>query len=178
MCPQTPSLSPEYSHKAGLQAVITRMPLQTRPVTQRRPRGARYNGPDHTWASEQDEAALRGDVTAGLRLVLNRAKDVPARFASVRPATAAKATSEGWRLCLRPNSDFCTEYLLVKDFISCTCCACPAAPLGDFCVECLLVKDFVSCTCCACPAAPLGDFSVECLLVKDFVSCVLVRLHP
>jgi hypothetical protein len=90
MCPQTPSLSPEYSHKAGLQAVITRMPLQTRPVTQRRPRRARYNGPDRTWASEQDEAALRGDVTAGLRLVLNEAKGVPARFVSVRPATAAK----------------------------------------------------------------------------------------
>ena len=104
MCPQTPSLSPEYSHKAGLQAVITRMPLQTRPVTQRRPRGARYNGPDHTWASEQDEAVLRGDVTAGLRLVLNEAKGVPARFVSVRPATAAKASSEGWRLCLRPNT--------------------------------------------------------------------------
>jgi hypothetical protein len=90
MCPQTPSLSPEYSHKAGLQAVITRMPLQTRPVTQRRPRGARYNGPDHTWASEQDEAVLRGDVTAGLRPVLNEAKGVPARFVFVRPATAAK----------------------------------------------------------------------------------------
>jgi hypothetical protein len=36
--------------------------------------------------------------------VLNRAKGVPARFVSVRPATAAKATSEGWRLCLRPNN--------------------------------------------------------------------------
>jgi hypothetical protein len=104
MCPQTPSLSPEYSHKAGLQAVITRTPLQTRPVTQRRPRGARYNGPDHTWALEQDEAVLRGDVTVGLRLVLNRAKGVPARFVSVRPAIEAKATSEGWRLCLRPNN--------------------------------------------------------------------------
>jgi hypothetical protein len=106
MCPQTPSLSPEYSHKAGLQAVITRMPLQTRPVTQRRPREARYNGPDHTWASEQDEAALQGDVTAGLRPVLNRAKGVLARFVSVRPATATKATSEGWRLCLRPNNKY------------------------------------------------------------------------
>jgi hypothetical protein len=82
MCPQTPSLSPEYSHKAGLQAVITRMPLQTRPVTQRRP--------DHTWASEQDEAVLRGDVTAGLRLVLNEAKGVPARFVFVKQATAAR----------------------------------------------------------------------------------------
>jgi hypothetical protein len=39
---------------------------------------------------KQDEAALRGDVTAGLRLVLNEAKGVPARFVSVRPATAAK----------------------------------------------------------------------------------------
>jgi hypothetical protein len=35
--------------------------------------------------------------------VPNRAKGVPARFVSVRPATAAKASSEGWRLCLRPN---------------------------------------------------------------------------
>ena len=106
MCPQTPSLSPEYSHKAGLQAVITSMPLQIRPVTQRRPRRARYNGPDHTWASELNEAVLRDGVAAGLRPVPNRAKGVPARFVSVRPATAAKASSEGWRLCLRPNTHF------------------------------------------------------------------------
>jgi hypothetical protein len=33
MCPQTPRLSPEYSHKAGLQTVITEAPLQVRPVT-------------------------------------------------------------------------------------------------------------------------------------------------
>jgi hypothetical protein len=33
MCPQTPRLSPEYSHKAGLQTVITGMPLQIRPIT-------------------------------------------------------------------------------------------------------------------------------------------------
>jgi hypothetical protein len=104
MCPQTPSLSPEYSHKTGLQAIITSMPLQIRPVTQRRPRRARYNGPDHTWASELNEAALRDGVAAGLRLVPNGAKGVPTRFVSVRPATAAKASSEGWRLCLRPNT--------------------------------------------------------------------------
>ena len=66
------------------------MPLQVRPVIQRRPRGARYNGPDHTWALEQDEAVLRGDVTAGLRLVLNEVKGVPARFVFVKPATAAR----------------------------------------------------------------------------------------
>jgi hypothetical protein len=32
MCPQLPRLSPEYSHKAGLQTVITGMTLQMRPV--------------------------------------------------------------------------------------------------------------------------------------------------
>jgi hypothetical protein len=32
MCPQLPGLSPEYSHKAGLQTIITGMPLQIRPV--------------------------------------------------------------------------------------------------------------------------------------------------
>jgi hypothetical protein len=67
MCPQTPGLSPEYSHKAGLQAVITSMPLQVRPVIQRRPRGARYDGPDHTWALGLNEAAPWEDVAAGLR---------------------------------------------------------------------------------------------------------------
>jgi hypothetical protein len=67
MCPQTPSLSPEYSYKAGLQAVITSMPLQVRPVIQWRPRGARYNGPDHTWALGLNEAAPREDFAAGLR---------------------------------------------------------------------------------------------------------------
>jgi hypothetical protein len=33
MCPQTPRLSPEYSHKAGLQTVIIGRPLQIRLVT-------------------------------------------------------------------------------------------------------------------------------------------------
>jgi hypothetical protein len=32
------------------------------------------------------------------------AKGVPARFVPVGPAAAAKASSEGWRLCLRPNN--------------------------------------------------------------------------
>jgi hypothetical protein len=68
------------------------MPLQIRPVTQTRPRRARYNGPDLVWASELNEAVPRGGVAAGLRLVPNRAKGlrivsgadeakcVPARF--------------------------------------------------------------------------------------------------
>jgi hypothetical protein len=32
MCPQAPRLSPEYSHKEGLQTIITGRPLQIRPV--------------------------------------------------------------------------------------------------------------------------------------------------
>jgi hypothetical protein len=36
--------------------------------------------------------------------VPNEAKGVPACFVSVRPATVAEASSEGWRLCLRPNN--------------------------------------------------------------------------
>src|SRR5688500_15915680 len=67
MCPQTPILSPEYSHKAGLQAVITSIPLQVRPVIQRQPRGARHNGPDYTWALGLNEDAPWEDVAASLR---------------------------------------------------------------------------------------------------------------
>jgi hypothetical protein len=112
MCPRTPSLSPEYSHKAGLQAVLTRMPLQTRPVTQRRSRGARYNGPDHTWASEQDKAVPAGDVTAGLRLVLNKAKGVPARFVFVKPATAAKGDERRVASLPSPQQDGTAPFYL------------------------------------------------------------------
>jgi hypothetical protein len=39
-----------------------------------------------------------------------RAKGVPACFISVGPATVAKASSEGWRLCLRPNMGFLVSY--------------------------------------------------------------------
>jgi hypothetical protein len=41
MCPQAPRLSPEYSHKAGLQTVITGRPLQIRPVIR-----SGHTGPD------------------------------------------------------------------------------------------------------------------------------------
>jgi hypothetical protein len=39
MCPQAPRLSPEYSHKAGLQTVITEKPLQIEPITHLAARG-------------------------------------------------------------------------------------------------------------------------------------------
>jgi hypothetical protein len=52
-----------------------------------------------------DEAARWGDLVAGLRLMSYGAKGVPARcLVSVRPTTATEASSEGWRLRLRPNT--------------------------------------------------------------------------
>jgi hypothetical protein len=52
-----------------------------------------------------DEAARWDDLVAGLRLMSYGAKGVPARcLVSVGPTTAAKASSEGWRLHLRPNN--------------------------------------------------------------------------
>jgi hypothetical protein len=92
------------------------MPLQVRPVIQRRPRGARYNGPDHTWALGLSEAARGKTSPQAFVKVPNQAKGVPDRFVSVRPAAAAKASSEGWRLCLRPNKDE-ANYSMAKDTI-------------------------------------------------------------
>jgi hypothetical protein len=39
LCPQAPGLSPEYSHKGGLQTVITEKLLQIGPVTRFSVRG-------------------------------------------------------------------------------------------------------------------------------------------
>jgi hypothetical protein len=56
LCPRVPGLSPEYSHKGGLQTVITEKLLQIRPVTRLSTRG-RYSGPNSMWASGRDEDA-------------------------------------------------------------------------------------------------------------------------
>jgi hypothetical protein len=51
-----------------------------------------------------DEVARWDDLVAGLRLMSYGVKGVPARcLVSVGPTTAAKASSEGWHLRLRPN---------------------------------------------------------------------------
>jgi hypothetical protein len=83
-----------------------------------RPRRARYNGPDHTWASVLDETARWDDLVAGLRLTSYGAKGVPTRFVPVGPTTAAKPSSEGWRLCLRPNNQhyIATQFWANSDF--------------------------------------------------------------
>jgi hypothetical protein len=68
MCPKAPRSSPEYSHKAGLQTVITEKPSQTEPIMRSSRGGARYNGPNSTWAFALDEAARRSDLVVGLHL--------------------------------------------------------------------------------------------------------------
>jgi hypothetical protein len=59
MCPQTPRLSPEYSHKAGLQTVITGMPLYIRPVMRSGHAGpvtmGRITRGPPCWTRSQDE---------------------------------------------------------------------------------------------------------------------------
>jgi hypothetical protein len=62
MCPQTPRLSPEYSHKAGLQTIITGRPLQIRPVTRDGHAGpvtmGRITRGPPCWTGSQDETTL------------------------------------------------------------------------------------------------------------------------
>jgi hypothetical protein len=61
-----------------------------------RPRRARYNGPDHTWASVLDEVARWDDLIAGLRLMSYGAKGAFARcLVFVGSTTTAKASSGG-----------------------------------------------------------------------------------
>jgi hypothetical protein len=59
MCPQTPRLSPEYSHKVGLHTVITGRPLQIRPVTRNGHAGpvtmGRITRGPPFWTRSQDE---------------------------------------------------------------------------------------------------------------------------
>jgi hypothetical protein len=135
MCPQTPRLSPEYSHKVGLQTVITGTPLQIRPVTRSGHAGPvamgrishgppRWTRPPGGMTSPRVFVRCRMGRRVSLPVLSPlgrrerrrpRAKGVPARFlVSVGPAFTAKAPSEGWRLCLRPNTCLSqNEHLLI-----------------------------------------------------------------
>jgi hypothetical protein len=59
MCPQAPRLSPEYSHKAGLQTVIAGRPLQIRPAMRSGHAGpvtmGRITRGPPCWTRSQDE---------------------------------------------------------------------------------------------------------------------------
>jgi hypothetical protein len=61
-----------------------------------------------------------------------------------------------------PLDDFCTELSFSKRLrIVHLLCLSGCTLMRLFAWSCLLVKDFVSCTCCACPVAPLGDFCMD-----------------
>jgi hypothetical protein len=63
-----------------------------------------------------DEAARWDDLVTGLRPMSYGAKGVPARcLVSVGPTTTSKASSEGWRLRLRPNTVY--EFRIVSEHI-------------------------------------------------------------
>jgi hypothetical protein len=56
------------------------------------------------WASMLDEVARWDDLVIGLRPMTCGMKGEPARcLVSAGPTITAKASSEGWRLRLRPN---------------------------------------------------------------------------
>jgi hypothetical protein len=60
-----------------------------------------------------DEAAQWDDLVTGLRPMSYGAKGVPARcLVSVGPTTTTTASSEGWRLRLRPNTRQCKHRML------------------------------------------------------------------
>jgi hypothetical protein len=84
-------LSPEYSHKAGLQTVITGIPLQIRPITRSGHTGLVTMGRITRGPPRCDEAARWDDLVGGLRLTSYGAKGVPAHFVSVGPTISAKA---------------------------------------------------------------------------------------
>jgi hypothetical protein len=79
---------PEYSHKGGLQTVITEKLLQMKPVTCLSTR-ARYSGPNSTWASVRDEGRGTGELHRGLAFIL--------RWRGRRVTTPAVTRSLMWR---------------------------------------------------------------------------------
>jgi hypothetical protein len=77
MCPQAPRSSPEYSHKAGLQTIITENPLQIGPVIHSVARGLLQ------WV----------EFHVGLRVGRGRETGRPRR----RPSSCG-VLDEGWKL--------------------------------------------------------------------------------
>jgi hypothetical protein len=96
MCPQAPRLSPEYSHKAGLQTVITEKPLQIRPIMRSGhagpvTMGQTARGPS-CWTTPRDGAT---SPKAFVLQRIGRRVESASRLVSVGAARLAKASSEG-----------------------------------------------------------------------------------
>jgi hypothetical protein len=108
MCPQLPRLSPEYSHKAGLQTVITGMSSQIRPVTHGGHAGPVAMGRITRGPPSWTKLRCGVPLVASLRLMrYMRRVSLPAlsvgSVAAARTSSEGKTSSEGWRFCLRPN---------------------------------------------------------------------------
>src|SRR5688572_27072073 len=103
MCPQLPRLSLEYSHKAGLQTVITGVPLQVRPVT-----GGGHVGPVIMGRNARGPLSWTrphcGMTSSPVFVWCRSSEGCPCLFCLSDQRLSAKTSSEGWRLCLRPNS--------------------------------------------------------------------------
>jgi hypothetical protein len=104
MCPQLPRLSPEYSHKAGLQTVITGMPLQIRPVT----RGG-HAGPVTMGRIARGPLSWTrphcGMPSSPVFVWCRSSEGCPCLLClCLSGGHAAETSSEGWRFCLRSNN--------------------------------------------------------------------------
>jgi hypothetical protein len=114
MCPWIPRLSPEYSHKAGLQTVITGVPLQIRSVTRSGHAGpvtmGRITRGPLSWTRPLGEMTTSqpssGAVSSEGLLCLRRTSDCSEGLFCLRRTSDC---SEGL-LCLRRTND-CSEGL-------------------------------------------------------------------
>jgi hypothetical protein len=107
LCPRVPGLSPEYSHKGGLQTVIIEKLLQMRPVTCPSTRG----GGPLQWAEFhvglRARRRTRDQQTSswsGLRLAMERTKGNRAsRHAFVDVATRRRLHAKGSVFAFTPT---------------------------------------------------------------------------
>jgi hypothetical protein len=104
MCPQTPRLSPEYSHKAGLQTVITGRPLQIRPVTRNGHTGpvtlGRITRGPPFWTRSQDETT---SSQAFVRRRMRRRVSLPVVLSPLVQRVRRRPRAEGGVFAFAPT---------------------------------------------------------------------------
>jgi hypothetical protein len=124
MCPQSPRLSPEYSHKAGLQIIITGRPLQIRPVTRDGHAGpvtmGRITRGPPCWTRSQDETTSsqvfvrwRMRRRVSLPVVLSPLVQRGRRMPRAKGGVFAFAPTPGLTLIIsNPKFGTCQRYIL------------------------------------------------------------------
>jgi hypothetical protein len=104
MCPQLPRLSPEYSHKVGLQTVITGMPLQIRPVTHGGLAGPVTTGRNARGPLSWTRPHCGKPFVASLRLVRYTRRVSLSVLSLLAQLLQRRLRAKGGAFCLRPNS--------------------------------------------------------------------------